>query len=275
MYSSKLRSTIQKTNLRGINMISDEDVRQLFQNILDTPGGYNDPTIEGKIVQIWGGTPWHLWKDAHPGGCYRHMMVFGKYGVIPKYCFDCYKIEILPRTVVEFFKLLMVFEKLILPNGNTWKCMVERRPDCSGTYKALVYCRAIDEGKEVRKIIRDAVSDDISPNISVTLKRGCSEYARANPRYAQIKPGVAMMKYNKDWQTQEDLFDKNFVFQTEIHDVNTTDSYPPWDIYSMQYWLRYAATIGDMSYLTISGMTLAPLSQLKRPPFSAPHTNKK
>ena len=37
----------------------------------------------------------------------------------------------------------------------------------------------------------------------------------------------------------------------------------------MQYWLRYAAMIGDMSYLTISGTTLTPIPYLKRQKFGA------
>ena len=250
-------------------MISTEDVRQLFQSILATPGGYTDPKMAGKTTQIFRGM--RFWKGDHPASCKRHKMVFNKFGVIPEYCFDCYKVEILPRTIVELFKLLMAFEKLSLQNDNTRKCMVEGRDNCSGAYKGFVYCRGIDEGQEVQKILRNAISDDISTQVPVGLKRGCSEYAHVHPEYPQIESGVAKMEYKEDWRAQEALFDENFRFQLNIPNTGTypTGTYPPHEIYSMQYWLRYAATIGDMSYLTISGARLAPIPYLKRPKFGA------
>lgn len=250
-------------------MISDEDVRQLFQSMLNAPAGYVGPNVEGMMVQIFRGAPW---KDEHPGACQRHMTVFNKFGVIPKHCFDCYKVVIMPRTVVELFKLLMVFEKVSLPNDNTRKVTIEMRADCSGAYKGFVYSRSIEEGKEARKVIRNAVSCDISPKVPVTLKRGCSEYARAYPRYAEVKPGVAVMRYNEDWQAHEDFVDRNFTFPTGIPRSNIiiiNATYTPVEIYSMQYWLRYAATIGDVSYLPLAGRTLPPIPQLNHPPFTA------
>lgn len=76
--------------------------------------------------------------------------------------------------------------------------------------------------------------------------------------------------------------DQNFVFEdagdpdtqgfSEAPDANTVDkmAYPAWEIFTMQYWLRYAATIGDMSYLVISGKTLPPIQDLKRSIFIPP-----
>ena len=256
-------------------MITDEDVVQLFRNIPITPIGFTDAQIAGKQRQIFRGIPEALWVDAHPGGCARHQEVFKRFDVIPKYCFDCYKILISPRNVVELFKLLILFERMALPLDNTRKCMVERRGDCSGAYKGFIYCRSIEEGNEVRKIARNMVSEEISPQVPVILKRGCSEYA-VHPGYAQIKPGGVVMQYRKDWQAHEDFFDQNFVLQrsdagvdADMPVVNAEGlaAYTPWEIFCMQYFLRYAATIGDTSYLAIAGMALPPLLNLKRPPF--------
>lgn len=257
-------------------MISDEDVVQLFGRIPRTPIGFTDAEIAGKPRQIFRGTPGDRWKDAHPGGCLRHMEVFKRFKVIPRYCFDCYKVLVTPRSIVELFKLLVLFERMVLPLDNTRKCMVEARHDCSGAYKGFVYCRGMDEGNEVRKIVRKLVSEEISPQVQVTLKRGCSEYAHVYPGYARIKPGVALMQYRKDWQAKEDFFDANFVFHPDAPgahgdsaEVNVEElaAYTPWEIFCMQYWLRYAVTIGDTSYLEITRMTLPPLPGLKRPPF--------
>lgn len=249
-------------------MISDEDVRQSFQEKLQGPssfGGFG-------TLEIYRGKPANRWKDAHPGGCVRHLTVFDKFHIIPKYCFDCYKVLVEPRTVMELFKLLMILEKLALPNDNSRKCMCEARVDCVGTYKGFIYNRGMEEGKEVRNIVREAVADGISPKVRITLKRGCSEYGRLYPKYARIKPGTAMMQYNNDWQVHEDAFDASTVFtpgDSDDDDASQT-SYSPSEIFAMQFWLRYAATIGDASYLKIAGRSLPPLPQLKRPPFAVP-----
>ncbi len=256
-------------------MISDEDIRQFFQKKLETPGIYGG----FGSLQIYRGISSRLWKDAHPGGCTRHFTVFNNFGVIPKYCFDCYKVIIEPRNVMELFKLLIVFEKLTLPNDNTRKCMAEGRDDYSGTYKGYIYCRSIEEGKELRDIVRAVVADDVSPEIPVNLKRGCSEFAHAYPGYSPTKPGAVLMKYNKDWQVHEDFVDANLFLQADVPDAKcgSNSTYSPSEIFAMQYWLSYAATIGDISYLKVAGRTMPTVPQLKRPPFTitAPHSRDK
>lgn len=252
-------------------MISDQDVIQKFRNL-------SKVSVDAKITtaQLFRGIPPELWKDAHPYGCARQRAIFNSFNVIPKYCFDCYKVCIAPRNIIELFKLLMVFEKVALPLDNTRKCMVEERSDCSGTYKGLIFCRSIEEGNEVRKIMRKAVSEDIAPQVSVTLKRGCSEFERAHPEYGRIDRPKLIMQYKKDWQIHEDFIDNNFVYQpyaadatADISDITADGltTYTRGDVLRMQFWLRYAATIGDTSYLAITGMDMPPLPNIKRPPF--------
>lgn len=260
-------------------MITDEDVVQWVRNIvLNAHANVADSDMIGRSRQIYMGIPGHLWKDAHPLGCIRHMAVFKQFDVIPNYCFECYKVLITPRSVVELFKLLMIFEKVSLTLDNTRKCMVEGRDNCAGAYKGYIYCRGDEDGNQVLKILRKVVSEDISPQVAVSLKRGCSEYALVYPEYAQIKPGSTSMQYKKDWQGYEEFFDKNYGLNKGVASVNNDEKindeapFTPWDVYSMKYWLRYAATIGDSSYLAITGVTLPPLKDLKRPPleFSIP-----
>lgn len=268
-------------------MITDENVRQLFQGKLDTPDGYMNPKRAGRGgTQIFRGMPSTYWKDIPYGGCIRFQRMFeNNLGIIPKYCFDCFKVEILPRTVVELFKLLMVFERISLPHDYTRKCMVEGRPDASGTYKGFVYVFDLEEGRELREIVRRAIADDISPKVPVTLKRGCSEFAKAYPEYMRVEPGVQMMEYSRHWQAKEDQYwqsidekekqywqsyNKEIEKQAGIQFAHTDGVYPPHEIYAMQGWLVYAATIGDISYQVISGKALAPAPGLKRPAFLPP-----
>ena len=64
--------------------------------------------------------------------------MFEQFNVIPKYCFNFYKVLVEPRTVMELFKLMTVIERLDLPNHNTRKCTVENRNEVSNTYKGLI-----------------------------------------------------------------------------------------------------------------------------------------
>ncbi len=252
-------------------MIPDEQVITRFQPALASEGVFGG----FGSLQVYRGIPTNLWKDAHPGGCIRHLKVFERYRAIPQYCFECYKILVEPRSVLELFKLLMVFEEIVLPGNNARKCMVETRDDCSGEYKGFVFCRGIEESREMRKIIRKAVGDAISPEIAITLKRGCSEYSNAYPGFGRMKPGVAPMTYRNEWRALEEQFDRDFPSvpnreAVEADPLNSHDdqiSYTPAEIYAMNYWLCYAATIGDPSYLRLAGRTIPGLPNLKRPPF--------
>lgn len=245
-------------------MISDDDVWRFFQSLTIKPvfGGFG-------TLQIYRGKSPPLWEGAHPGGCERHHVVFNKFKAIPEECFDCYKVLITPRTVIELFKVLLMSEKLALPNNNVRKCMAEGRKNCSGAYKCFVYCKGVDEGKEVRDIVRKVVSEEISADVPVTLKRGCSEFAQAYPNYSPTKPGVAYMKYDEAWRVHEDFVDKNFTFSpAPPSDPRERDTpYTAAEVFAMHYWLHYAATIGDNSYLKVAGRTLAPVAGLKRPAF--------
>ncbi|MBC2732576.1 hypothetical protein [Thiobacillus sp.] len=122
-------------------MIMDQEVVQAFREIPIAPIPFTASEQAGRKRQIFRGISAHLWKGAHPGGCARHLALFHEMKVIPEYCFDCIKIVVEPRTVIEFFKLLMVFEKISLPLDNTRKCMVECRSNAPGAYKGIVFCR--------------------------------------------------------------------------------------------------------------------------------------
>lgn len=257
-------------------MISDQDVVYLFSKASSIQLDLTDPGTTSGKGQILRGIPRALRGNTHPRGCVHHHNIFNKFKVIPKECFDCYKVCITPRNVMELFKLLMIFEKIALPLDNLRKCIVEGRSNCSGTYKGLVYCVGIEEGNEACKIVRKAVSKDISPQASVTLKRGCSEFEHVYPEFARVEQGRVFMQYRKDWQDYEDLYDKDIAFppplggNPHVRAVNAKGRilYTQSDIYSMQLWLSYAATIGDMSYLAIAGKTMPPIPDLNRPPFN-------
>lgn len=244
-------------------MIPDDDVRQMLSEASSLLDSNNTNKVLANQLYRGSNGPFN-WENQHPGGCKRHMTVFNKYNVIPKFCFNCYKVVIEPRTVMELFKLVIVFLKHDLPNDNVRKCLAEGRENVPGTYKGMIYCLGIDEGKAILQIYNDLLAQEISKNIPIALKRGCSEYALSYPEYAAAEQD---MKYREEWQKHEDIADENMTFNRKIN-TNAThnhDGYSLRDAEAMLAWLRYAATIGDLSYLDITGSTLSPYQNLKRP----------
>jgi len=250
-------------------MISDEDAKQMFldaYSILEKHG--NNRMLANQLYRGSNGP--YNWENRHPGGCKRHLMVFNEFNIIPEFCFNCYKVVIEPRTVMELFKLVLIFLRHELPNDNVRKCLAEGREQVSGLYKGMIYCLGIDEGEKTLAILKDLVSKEISSDIPVTLKRGCSEYALNYPEFSQVKQGRKAMEYKKEWQKYEDSTDQKMSFnaQTNMKASYNHPGYSLRDAEAMFAWLRYAATIGDLSYLKISDYRLDPYQNLKRPtPF--------
>lgn len=254
-------------------MISDEDIKHLFLNGQQMLAKHGAPT-ERLYSQFFRGKTVYNWEGQHKGACKRHLSVFSEFNIIPEYCFGCYKVLIEPDTVVELFKLMVIFEKLDFPNDNTRKCMVEAREQIPGTYKGMVYCRGLEEGRKVETMIRNAISQEISDTIPVKLKRGCSEYALSYPEFAKTAPEAALMNYKEGWHELEELADKTLNISTHhsVKDTNNQPAYTLTDAMVMLAWIRYAATIGDLSYLKISGRSMPPLQGLIRPELF--HTSK-
>ncbi|MBF0453240.1 MAG: tetratricopeptide repeat protein [Magnetococcales bacterium] len=241
-------------------MITDEEVYSFYQSCHAQLISWEGDNLEGEeggepafIPQIFRGITGRLWEGNAPNGCARHLLIFDHFKIIPEYCFSCYKVTITLHNVVELFKLVILFDKLKLPKDNTRKCMVELRPNVSGHYKGLIYCQDLLSGQEMLKIIREILKKNLPFDVSVVLKRGCSEYPPAYPEYAKItENGEGMMQFNEEWRMHEEYADKNLMGHLEFDNHDRYNSkITTYDAKIMRAWLAYAAVKGDLSYLEI------------------------
>ncbi|MDP6675778.1 MAG: tetratricopeptide repeat protein [Gammaproteobacteria bacterium] len=228
--------------------ITDELVRQLYQQCHSILTFHN---LENNTNRS------QLYRGAFfDEDCRRHKMVFDTFKIIPERCFSCYKVTLDPRTVMELFKILLLFDRLKLPNDNTRKCTVEVRPEISGTYKGFVYCKSLDEAKEILTIVKSIVGETISEEIPIFVKRGCSEFPITYPEYGHITDNEAqLMTYNEEWRKHEVYTDNNLIKYTDHNANDFTHNHSGLtllDALIMRNWLSYAKTIGDISYLQIS-----------------------
>ncbi|MBF0357201.1 MAG: tetratricopeptide repeat protein [Magnetococcales bacterium] len=267
----KTQQTLQKKMASSIekNSPTNEIIKQLFQGSYEVLKAQNLHNERYFHTQIFRGRMDDSIKNPIFGNCSRHKKVFDIHGVIPKHCFSCYKVTIKPRTVLELFKLMMVFHNLKLPNDNTRKCIVEVRPEVSGTYKGFIFCQSFEEATDVLDIVKTLVCEKIHDNVPLTIKRGCSEYALAYPDYEKTEEmGSPLMMYNEEWRKYEEEVDKYTLGET--NPMNNTFSHigvTLRDAMVMRNWLAYAKMIEDHSFMDIFEHSVLALPIKKRPLF--------
>ena len=138
------------------------------------------------------------------------MLLFNEHKIIPKFCFECYKVQIEVNTVIELIKLYIVFNSFEAKNKNSRKCMVETRDGVSGFYKGLIYCSSLKEALEISEKINFQIQNYIRNDLISNIKRGCSEYGLEFPQYKDINmSGKQRMQYKKNWKEIENEFDKS------------------------------------------------------------------
>ncbi len=107
--------------------------------------------------------------------CERHLEIFAKHEIIPKFCFNCYKVQINLDNVLELLKLYFYFNNLVLKNNNIRKCIVELRDKVIGNYKGYIFCNSIIEAENIKKIISKDLNENLNIN-KIEIKHGCTEY---------------------------------------------------------------------------------------------------
>ena len=143
-----------------------------------------------------------------------------------------------------------------------------------GAYKGLIYFLGLDTAREVYGDIEELVKSEVSKNIEISIKRGCTEFSQAFPDYAVIDDNTgAIMEYLSEWEKYEALADESGLAK-HLKPVNL-DSYDQqdfslWDARVMLNWLKYAATIGDESYKKITDIPVVKVDMVHpRPTYIA------
>ena len=186
--------------------------------------------------------------------CGRHLSIFSKHKIIPKFCFNCYKIQITLDKVLDLIKLHFYLSRLKLEQNNIRKCIVELRDNIAGNYKGYVFCNSISDAENIKRIVtNDLKSSNINIE-NVEIKHGCSEYYDEFKIYKNIKENVMDKIYKKEWAEIERKFDEeNYILENNKEKVfdETINLFCLPDLLIMKNWLIYAKIIGDESYKDI------------------------
>jgi hypothetical protein len=205
-------------------------------------GEYRIRVSDGKIVGNYRTdpeVPWHYIKHSEWSRCHLwHNIFFDIFKMLPSECLNCYKVVVRPRTLKEHFAL----EELMYVLNRDSKLGIEIRPQVCGLYGAYFYNRGLDEGMERYKEVREAVSDIISPDIPVILKRGCTEFE------SSFGPSDKW-----DWLIREGQVAYEKVLD-EIFEIPRETHTPTYLVdYVHAKWIQWAHQNGDKTYLEFTG----------------------
>jgi tetratricopeptide (TPR) repeat protein len=183
--------------------------------------------------------------------CKRHLKVFSIHKIIPKFCFDCYKVQITLNSIVDLIKLYFYFNNLFLKKNNIRKCIVELRKNISGNYKGYIFTSSIIESEEIINLVKkDLIDKEINLN-KIEIKHGCTEYYSEYALFKKTDQEVKNKIYQKEWDNIEKEFDdKNLIKENDMEKIfnNTLNKFNLSDYLIIKNWFLYAKIIGDFSY---------------------------
>ena len=175
--------------------------------------------------------------------CKRHMQIFKEKEIIPKFCFGCYKVQVEVTTVLDLIRLVALFYESEFESDFFRKCLVEVRPNISGTYKGLIYCQGIDQAHSVKTQL-DVQVRDIGKNLVAKIKKGCSEFPLAFPKYGELAASEEeMWQYPQAWQALEVEFDTESPILPNPNVYSSLKEFCLSDYLIIQKWIDYAKVL--------------------------------
>ncbi|MDC3120496.1 hypothetical protein OA430_05860, partial [Candidatus Pelagibacter sp.] len=144
--------------------------------------------------------------------CDRHLSIFSKHKIIPKFCFNCYKVQITLDKVLDLIKIYFYLNRLKLEENNIRKCLVELRDNIAGNYKGYVFCNSISEAENIKRIITNDLKSSNIKIKNVEIKHGCSEYYDEFKIYKNTKENVVDKIYKNEWKKLRENLTKKILF---------------------------------------------------------------
>jgi len=213
-----------------------------IEPLLDSNFHIEGDKIKRNVVIPTTQTPWilHLPEKMVMNCIKWHTILFPCFDVIPKECFNCYKVVVRPENVVELFKLQEI--QASLPENIYCKCGTEReRLFVESAYGGYFYNKL--EGLEAGLDLLDAVRVMLDGRVKcqIYLKRACTEYEN---RFGPSNRWEYNPKEAEYSQWIDDNFHKNSFLNPRLPEEARKNV--------MAEWIKFAAYIGDLSYTELT-----------------------
>ena len=180
--------------------------------------------------------------------CARHKKIFDAKDIIPEFCFGCFKVQVEVDDLFSLIRLTRLFYDFNFEEDLNRKTMIEMRPDVSGFYKGLFYCRGLEQAHLLKDRLDNNLKDIFYGPVISQIKRGCSEFPAKFPDYSKINSNnTVAMAYKADWRSVEDQFDKDNSIKAKQNVIPSRAEFCLSDFYVIRKWIDYARGLDDPS----------------------------
>ena len=183
-------------------------------------------------------TPWIYTRHSDRNCFLYHHIMFPVWKMIHTRCQDCWKVVVAPRTVVELMKLYYLQTELQASS----KCGTEGdRPNSDKLYGGYFYNNSLEEGERCYQYVRAVVSERISPDVPVILKRACTEFEQ------ELGPST-------EWKVTEEQKELEYILdEVTMLDLIHHQQSHHMRMHLLKKWIHKAYQWGDKSYLELTG----------------------
>ena len=130
----------------------------------------------------------------------------------------------------------------------TRKTMIEMRPEISGFYKGIFYCRGLKQAWKLKEILNVNLRIIFGGHVVSKIKRGCSEFPLKFPDYSKIQNDkIVTMDFPINWKIEENQFDQDNFIKPKENLIPSQSDFCLSDFYIIQKWIDYARGLGDPS----------------------------
>jgi hypothetical protein len=221
--------------------LTDFDVISLFKVI--EAQGYHWDIATKKLtrsypLQMTLETPWVHERQGNSKRCgLDHQICFNLFGIIPPKCLECWKTVVTPNS----FEQLMALRDVQKSFGFPCKCGIELRDYTPKHYGGYHYADSLDEGFEMHAVVEKAVKEHVGKDVSVILKRGCTEY--------EIVKGPSPTWHMNPSEEKTLSLIENYMVDSSGNVAQSEEV----QNYVMIKWFLWAHMNGDMTYQKWNG----------------------
>lgn len=186
--------------------------------------------------------------------CDRHLDIFKRHQIIPKYCFSCFKVQITVKNVKDLVKLYFYFNKANFKENNIRKCVVELRKNIKGNYKGYIFSQSLKDAEQIKKLMIQDLSNISIISEKIEIKHGCTEYYEKYKNYKNLNESSFQNIYQKKWEDIENQYDElNFIKEKNEQKIfnKTLNQFNLTDFLIIKNWFLYAKLINDNTYKEI------------------------
>ena len=230
-----------KVRTCGKKILSNSSDKEIALNLLEALDYMHeaDFKFETPLSQIYK-------RNSIDLNCTRHIKIFNQKDIIPEFCFGCFKVQVEVNDLFSLIRLTKIFYDLNTKEDLTRKTMIEMRPDISGFYKGLFYCRGLEQAHNLKQTLDIELHRKFGEDFVSHIKRGCSEYPFKFPDYGEfINQKTVLMDYPPEWKEKEREFDKDSPIKPKGNLIPSASEFCLSDFYIIQKWIDYAKGLDD------------------------------